>query len=150
MGSFDDLIDHVTNGTVFVESCKEYWHQISAPLIITTISMIFMIVAGVDYMCGNRIVLGQKYLEGWEALPSLALSMIGITALAPVIRILLQPFLAPVFKLLGADPSMIAGTILSCDMGGYPLAVKLAGDNYAVGLFFWMCFSFNDGFDDSV
>lgn len=135
MGSFDELIDHVTNGTVFVESCKEYWHQISAPLIITTISMIFMIVAGIDYMCGNRIGLGQKYLEGWEALPSLALSMIGITALAPVIRILLQPFLAPVFKLLGVDPSIIAGTILSCDMGGYPLAIKLAGDNYAIGVF---------------
>lgn len=135
MGSFDELIDHITNGAVFIESCKEYWHQISAPLIITTISMLFMIVAGFDYMCGNRIGLGQKYVEGWEALPSLALSMIGITALSPVIRILFQPFLSPVFKLLGADPSMIAGTILSCDMGGYPLAVKLAGDNYAVGLF---------------
>lgn len=135
MGSFDELIDHVKNITVFVDSCKEYWHQISAPLVITSISMLFMVIAGFDYMCGNRIGLGQKYVEGWEALPSLALSMIGITCLAPVIRILLQPFLSPAFELLGADPSMFAGALLSCDMGGYPLAIKLAGENYAVGQF---------------
>lgn len=135
MGSFDELINHITNVTIFTDSCEEYGKEISAPLIITTISMIFMVVAGFDYMCGNRIGLGQKYVEGWEALPSLALSMIGITALSPVIRILLQPFLAPVFKFLCADPSMFAGTLLSCDMGGYPLAIKLAGNNYAVGVF---------------
>lgn len=135
MGSFDELVDHITNGTVFIDSCKEYWSELSAPLIITTISMIFMIIAGFDYIFGNRIGLGQKYAEGWGALPSLALAMVGITAFSPVFRIILQPFLSPAFKFLGSDPSMFAGTILACDMGGYPLAVKLSGDNIAVGLY---------------
>ena len=135
MSSFDELVDHITNGTVFIESCKEYWAEISAPLIITTISMIFMIIAGFDYIFGNRIGLGQKYAEGWGALPSLALAMVGITAFSPVFRIILQPLLSPVFKFLGSDPSMFAGTILACDMGGYPLAVKLSGDDVAVGLY---------------
>lgn len=135
MGSFDELVDHITNGTVFIDSCKEYWEGISAPLIITTISMIFMVIAGFDYIFGNRIGLGQKYAEGWGALPSLALAMVGITSFSPVFRIILQPLLSPVFRALGSDPSMFAGTILACDMGGYPLAVKLSGDNLPVGLY---------------
>lgn len=135
MGAFDEFVDHITNGTVFIDSCKEYYHELSISLVIITISMIFMVIAGFDYMCGNRLGLGEKYVEGWEALPSLALAMVGITAFTPVLRIVLEPLLSPVYKALLANPSMFAGTLLACDMGGYPLAVKMAGNDKSVGYF---------------
>ena len=64
----------------------------------------------------------------------LAIAMAGVVAAAPVLAIILKPIIVPVYKLLGADPSMFATTLLACDMGGYPLAMKLAG-NETIGNF---------------
>jgi hypothetical protein len=59
---------------------------------------------------------------------SLALAMLGIIALAPVLAGLLQPVVVPVYKFLGADPAMFAGTILASDMGGGSLAAEMTTD----------------------
>ena len=48
--------------------------------------------------------------------------------------ILLKPIIVPLYQLVGADASMFATTLLACDMGGYPLAMQLAG-NDAIGNF---------------
>lgn len=136
MGSFDEFVDHITNGTVFLASCKEYASSVSPSLIITSITMLFLIFAAVDYLLGNKFGYGKKYEEAWETLPSLALGMIGITALTPVLRIIFKPLISPIYAGLGADPAMFAGTLLACDMGGYPFAIKMAGEgNLAVGLY---------------
>ena len=58
----------------------------------------------------------------------LALGMAGVVAAAPVLSILLRPVIVPLYRLLGADASMFAGTILACDTGGYPLAMELTSD----------------------
>ena len=136
MGSFDEFIDHITNGTVFIESCKQYGRNISAPLIITTISSCFMVFAGFDYLNNNRFGYGEKYYEAWNAMPALALAMVGISTLTPVLRIVLKPIVSPIYEGLGAHPSMFAGTLLACDMGAYPFAMSLAGeDNVPVALY---------------
>ena len=64
-----------------------------------------------------------------------AASMAGVVAAAPVLAIILKPIIVPIYSLFGADASMFATTLLACDMGGYPLAIQLAGDNAAVGNF---------------
>ena len=46
----------------------------------------------------------------------------------------MKPLVVPVFRLLGADPAMFAGSILACDMGGGALALALTDDPQA-GLF---------------
>ena len=62
---------------------------------------------------------------------SLGLAMLGIICLAPVLASLLRPVVVPVFRLLGADPAMFAGSILASDMGGGALAMELTQDPQA-------------------
>ena len=64
----------------------------------------------------------------------LTIAMAGVVAAAPVLAIILKPVIVPLYQLVGADSSMFATTLLACDMGGYPLAMQLAG-NESIGNF---------------
>lgn len=94
--------------------------------IIVYIMVVFAVLGALDRIIGSRFGLGEKFEEGILAIGTLALSMVGIIALAPVIANLLKPVIVPVFSWLGADPAMFAGSILANDMGGAPLAQALA------------------------
>lgn len=94
--------------------------------VIIYIMVIFAALGAIDRIIGNRFGLGGKFEEGIMAIGALAVSMVGIIALAPVIANLLKPIIVPVFGFLGADPAMFAGSILANDMGGAPLAEALA------------------------
>lgn len=102
--------------------------------IIVYIMVVFAVLGAIDKIIGNRFGLGEKFEEGIVAIGTLAISMVGIIALAPVIAELLKPVVVPLFGFLGADPAMFAGSILANDMGGAPLAEALAIDPNA-GLF---------------
>ncbi len=91
----------------------------------------FAVLGALDRIFGNRLGLGKEFEEGILAMGSLALAMLGIICLAPVLANLLEPVVVPVYRLLGADPAMFAGTILACDMGGGPLAQALTDDPQA-------------------
>jgi len=95
---------------------------------------VFMVIGAVDRILGGRLGLGVEFENGIQTFGALALSMLGIIALAPVLADLLRPVVVPVFRLLGADPAMFPGSILACDMGGAALAMELAGSREA-GLF---------------
>lgn len=88
----------------------------------------FAVLGALDRIFGNRIGLGKEFEEGILAMGSLAMAMVGIIALAPVLAGLLRPVVVPVYRFLGADPAMFAGTILACDMGGASLAQELTTD----------------------
>lgn len=94
--------------------------------VILWIMAVFMVLGALDRIFGSRFGLGKQFEEGILAIGALALSMLGILALAPVLARLLKPILVPVYGFLGADPAMFAGTILANDMGGAPLAYELA------------------------
>ncbi|ABX42996.1 ethanolamine utilization protein EutH [Lachnoclostridium phytofermentans] len=94
--------------------------------IIVYIMVVFAVLGAIDRIIGNKFGLGEKFEEGIMAIGSLAISMVGIIALAPVLADILKPVIVPVFGFLGADPAMFAGTLLACDMGGAPLANALA------------------------
>lgn len=93
--------------------------------VIVWILMICMVMGGLDRAIGNRFGLGEKFEEGINAMGPLALSMVGVFSLSPILAKLLQPIVGPVYRLLGADPAMFAGTLLANDMGGWPLAQAL-------------------------
>ena len=99
--------------------------------IIIYMMAVFMVLGALDRIFGNRFGLGQQFEEGIMAMGSLALAMIGIISLAPVLAAVLKPVLVPLYRALGADPAMFAGSILACDMGGAPLATELAGSREA-------------------
>ena len=130
---FDELIENVTNIGVFTDSIKAFVDNLSINLIIVCIMMIFMIVGAIDRMRGNKLGYGEQFEEGFNAMGPLALAMVGVVALAPVLRIILQPIIAPAYQFLGASPAMFATTLLANDMGGYPLAMQLAGDDAVIG-----------------
>lgn len=87
---------------------------------------IFMALGALDRIFGSPLGLGKQFEEGVLAIGALSVSMLGILALAPVLAEVLKPVLVPVYRFLGADPAMFAGSILANDMGGAPLAAELA------------------------
>lgn len=95
---------------------------------------VFALLGGLDRILGGRFGLGSRFEEGILSMGSLALAMVGIVSLAPVLAGMLKPIVVPVYRLLGADPAMFAGTVLACDMGGGPLARQLTADPQAADL----------------
>ena len=100
----------------------------SAHEILIVIMAIFAAIGAIDRIIGNKLGLGKPFEEGILAMGTLALAMLGIISLAPVLATLLNPVVVPVYRFLGADPAMFAGTILACDMGGGPLAMEMSND----------------------
>ena len=100
----------------------------SAHEILIAVMAVFALLGAIDRIFGNKIGIGAEFENGILAMGSLAMAMVGIIVLAPVLANLLEPVVVPVYRLLGADPAMFAGTILACDMGGGALAMELTGD----------------------
>lgn len=84
------------------------------------------------------------------AMGALGLAMVGMTALAPVLAHLLGPVIIPLYEMLGANPSMFAGTLLACDMGGFFLAKELAGGDVAAWMYSGLILRLYDGSDHCV
>ncbi len=125
---FQELIDNITNVSIFTESMGEWISTLSINKVIIFIMMIFMLVGAIDRIRGNKLGYGEQFEEGFNAMGALAIAMAGVVAAAPVLAIILKPIVVPVYSLLGADASMFATTLLAADMGGYPLAMQLAAD----------------------
>ena len=92
---------------------------------------LFALLGGIDRVLGNRLGLGSEFENGILSMGALAMAMLGIIALAPVLAGVLRPVVVPVYRCLGADPAMFAGTILACDMGGASLAQEMTEDTQA-------------------
>lgn len=102
--------------------------------ILIAVMAVFAVLGAADRILGNRWGLGKEFEEGILAMGSLALAMVGIVSLAPVLADVLKPIVVPVYRFLGADPAMFAGTILASDMGGGALAVQMTEDPQAAML----------------
>ena len=102
--------------------------------ILIAVMAIFAVLGALDRIFGNRLGLGKEFEEGISAMGSLALAMVGIITLAPVLADVLMPVAGPVYRFLGADPAMFAGTILACDMGGGALARAMTENAQAAAL----------------
>lgn len=85
------------------------------------------VVGGLDRAFGNRFGYGEKFEKGFQMLGNVGLSMAGIICLAPALGEAVRFLVGPMCEALKMDPS-IFGSLLSIDMGGYPLAVDLAKD----------------------
>jgi ethanolamine transporter len=94
--------------------------------IIVYIMVFFLCLGAIDKCIGNRMGLGQKFSEGFMAMGTLTMSMVGIISIAPVLSGFLIPVITPIYALMGADPSSFANTLLALDMGGYALAKEMA------------------------
>lgn len=123
---FADLWARLSDVSVFTESLRAWASGLSINAVIIFVMMIFMVVGAIDKLRGNKLGYGQEFDEGFRAMGPLAIAMAGVVAAAPVLAALLEPVIVPIYRLLGADGGMFAGTLLACDMGGYPLARQLS------------------------
>lgn len=91
------------------------------------------LLGGLDHLLGSPLGLGQRFEEAFRLLGSIALSMAGITCLAPLLSQVLGSFITPIFRAVHIDPAVV-GSILAIDMGGYQMAMDLA-ENARMGQF---------------
>ncbi|HIT34365.1 MAG TPA: ethanolamine utilization protein EutH [Candidatus Faecousia intestinigallinarum] len=94
--------------------------------LLVAIMAVFAALGALDRIFGSKLGLGKQFEEGILSMGALAMAMVGTIALSPVLAAVLKPLVVPVFRFLGADPAMFAGTILACDMGGASLAREMS------------------------
>lgn len=73
----------------------------------------FAVLGSLDKIIGNKFGLGEKFDEGFMNMGNLALGIIGIYSIAPVLANGLLRLIAPIFKKLGVDPSILVGSLLA-------------------------------------
>lgn len=89
---------------------------------------LFLILGAADFASGGRLGLGKEFEQGILSSGQLLLCMAGFLVLAPVLARGLTPVLAPALRMIHADPSLFAGSILAGDSGGAVLAAEMADD----------------------
>ncbi|MBO4992459.1 MAG: ethanolamine utilization protein EutH [Firmicutes bacterium] len=132
---YEELIRELSDTQVFWTSLDEIKQNFSANTVILWFMMIFSVIGGIDKVRGNKWGYGEKFDEAFATLKPMALAMIGVLTLVPVISLILEPLISPVYQLFGASPAMFAGTMFAVDAGAYPLAMELAGADTAIGSF---------------
>lgn len=95
------------------------------------IAALFFCLGAIDYLMNNRFGLGEPFHEGLEAIIELLFLMTGFIALAPWLNDVVSPVITPFFQMIGCDPSLFAGMLLSCDSGAAVLAEQMALDSIA-------------------
>ena len=106
----------------------------SADQLLIALMALFAVLGALDRIFGGRFGIGKEFESGILTMGSLALAMVGIVCLAPVLAAVLRPVVVPVYRILGADAAMFAGSILACDMGGGALARELTQNADAAAL----------------
>ena len=94
--------------------------------IIILIMACISLLSALDKVFGNKLKLGNEYENGILTIGQLVLSMIGIMVLSPIIAQICMPIISPIYKVIGADSSVFAGSIFACDMGGASLAYEMS------------------------
>lgn len=130
-----ELIDNITNIKVFTDSLEFVKNNFSISNIFVYIMAFFSVVGAIDKIRGNKKGYGEKFEEGFMSMGPLAISMVGIVALSPVLKVILQPIITPIFSFFGASPAMFAGTFFIVDAGAYPLALEMAEGDLAIANF---------------
>lgn len=85
--------------------------------VIMIIMAAFFVVGAVDRLIGNKFGFGGEFERAFGLMGPTTLTVVGLICLAPVAAPLILKVVGPVFELIGADPAMLPGVLLSCDVG---------------------------------
>ena len=103
--------------------------------VIIFILVFFMLLGVADLLFfKKRLGYADEFEKGINTTGPLIFSLLGLVCMAPLMGQVLEPVLAPVYQFFGGDPAMVAGTLLSCDGGGYPLAKNMTSDPQVIRL----------------
>ena len=96
-----------------------------------TVIFLFFALGAADYLWDGHWSLGRDFERGIKCAGQLMIVMAGFLSLSPILGSVLGPAITPFFRVLRADPSLLAGIFFSSDSGGAPLAQALALDSRA-------------------
>ena len=113
-------------------SIQAYIGRFSFNKAFVLITVIFMLVGGIDLLFGDKYGYGTKFKEGLEIFGSIAVVFVGMVSMAPLLKMLIGPILTKVFSFVGISPAMFPTMFFGSDMGGYPLAQQLADGNRSI------------------
>lgn len=85
--------------------------------VIMIIMAAFFVLGALDRLFGNKTGMGAEFERGFGLMAPTSLTVVGLICLAPVLAPALLKLVAPIFNLIGADPAMLPGVLLSCDVG---------------------------------
>ena len=94
--------------------------------VVSIIMLTFALLGAIDRIFNNKVGLGKEFEKGFNLLGQLVLSMLGMIIIAPVFADLLSPIFDFVYNAFGIEPSIIPASLFANDMGGAPLAIKVA------------------------
>ena len=132
---YQELIKASTNVEIFWTSFNAWTAEFSVNSVIMLIMVFFTCVGAVDKISGNKKGYGEKFDEGFLSMGPMAIAMVGTMCLVPILKMILEPIIAPIYQFFGASPAMFAGTILPIDAGAYPLALQMAEGDVTIASF---------------
>ena len=118
---------YTRRGALFKNINKAGGAAMSVSKILMIITAFFFVLGAVDRLAGNKLGFGAEFERGFGLMAPTALTVLGLMCLAPVLAKGLLKVIGPLFDLIGADPAMLPGVMLSCDVG-YPVASEIAGN----------------------
>ena len=95
--------------------------------VIMIIMAIFFVLGALDRLFGNKTGMGEQFEKAFGLMGPTSLTVVGLICLAPVAAPLILKVVEPVFGLIGADPAMLPGVLLSCDVG-YHIGAEMSSD----------------------
>ncbi len=93
--------------------------------IIMYIIMAFVVVGVIGAIVRPERGVGKAFLDGVYSIGPIFIPVAGIMAALPYIANLIEHYVAPGLRVMGADPA-IAASLIAVDMGGYQLAETTA------------------------
>lgn len=97
---------------------------------VVALMVAFSIVAIVDILVfKEKFGLGEEFRRGFSMMGPVCMAIVGIIALVPILSLVIENTISPLYASLGLDPSMAVTAILANDMGGFQLAASVALDD---------------------
>lgn len=90
--------------------------------VLTIIILGFSLLGAIDYILGNKIGVGKEFEKAFSLFCPMALTMLGILAIAPAVGKWMSPAFDGFYNIFGIDPSIIPASVFANDMGGMSLA----------------------------
>jgi ethanolamine transporter len=85
------------------------------------------VVGAIASIFDEKEGVGREFLEGLHAIGHIFVPVAGIMASVPYLARAVSAVVGPMFAAIGADPAIAATSLIATDMGGYQLALALAG-----------------------
>ena len=96
---------------------------------IVALMITFALASVIDYcFFNNRFKLGSEFKRAFDLVGPIMMAITGIISFVPLIALVLENTITPLYKMMGLDPSMAVTGILAMDMGGFQLAKEVALD----------------------